>query len=30
MAAMNDIMLVEAIADFEIEPADRHPINLLV
>lgn len=30
MAAMSDIMISEAVADLDIEPADRHPINLLV
>jgi tetrahydromethanopterin S-methyltransferase subunit H len=30
MAAMSDIMIAEAVADLEIEPASRHPINLLV
>ena len=30
MAAMSDIMISEAVADLDIEPASRHPINLLV
>lgn len=30
MAAMSDIMISEAVADLDIEPSDRHPINLLV
>ena len=30
MAAMSDIMISEAVADLDIEPAARHPINLLV
>ncbi|MGA9189736.1 MAG: tetrahydromethanopterin S-methyltransferase subunit H [Methanosarcina sp.] len=30
MAAMSDIMIAEAVADLDIEPASRHPINLLV
>ncbi len=30
MAAMSDIMISEAVADLDIEPAIRHPINLLV
>ena len=30
MAAMSDIMISEAVADLDIEPADRHPINILV
>ncbi len=30
MAAMSDIMISEAVADLGIEPADRHPINILV
>ncbi|AKB55434.1 MULTISPECIES: tetrahydromethanopterin S-methyltransferase subunit H [Methanosarcina] len=30
MAAMSDIMISEAVADLGIEPASRHPINLLV
>jgi len=30
MAAMSDIMIAEAVADLEIEPVSRHPINLLV
>jgi tetrahydromethanopterin S-methyltransferase subunit H len=30
MAAMSDIMICEAVADLGIEPADRHPINILV
>lgn len=30
MAAMSDIMISEAVADLDIEPADRHPVNLLV
>ena len=30
MAAMSDIMISEAVADLDIEPATRHPINLLV
>lgn len=30
MAAMSDIMISEAVADLDIEPASRHPVNLLV
>ncbi|MDR7665255.1 tetrahydromethanopterin S-methyltransferase subunit H [Methanosarcina sp. Z-7115] len=30
MAAMSDIMIAEAVADLDIEPVSRHPINLLV
>lgn len=30
MAAMSDIMISEAVADLDIEPAARHPVNLLV
>ncbi|MCQ1535901.1 tetrahydromethanopterin S-methyltransferase subunit H [Methanosarcina sp. KYL-1] len=30
MAAMGDIMIAEAVADLDIEPASRHPIHLLV
>ncbi len=30
MAAMSDIMISEAVADLDIEPATRHPVNLLV
>lgn len=30
MAAMSDIMISEAVADLDIEPALRHPVNLLV
>jgi len=30
MAAMSDIMIAEAVADLDIEPSARHPINLLV
>lgn len=30
MAAMSDIMIAESVADLDIEPAARHPINLLV
>ena len=29
MAAMSDIMITEDVADLDIEPADRNPINLL-
>lgn len=30
MAAMSDIMISEAVADLDIEPASQHPVNLLV
>jgi len=30
MAAMSDIMISEAVADLDIEPASRHPVNILV
>jgi tetrahydromethanopterin S-methyltransferase subunit H len=30
MAAMSDIMISEAVADLDIEPVARHPVNLLV
>jgi tetrahydromethanopterin S-methyltransferase subunit H len=30
MAAMSDIMISEAVADLDIEPASLHPVNLLV
>jgi len=30
MAAMSDIIISEAVADLDIEPAGRHPANLLV
>jgi tetrahydromethanopterin S-methyltransferase subunit H len=30
MAAMSDIIISEAVADLDIEPAVRHPINMLV
>jgi tetrahydromethanopterin S-methyltransferase subunit H len=30
MAAMSDIMIAEAVADLDIEPVERHPINFLV
>ena len=30
MAAMSDIMIAEAVSDLDIEPASKHPINLLV
>ncbi|MGB9929867.1 MAG: tetrahydromethanopterin S-methyltransferase subunit H [Methanosarcina sp.] len=30
MAAMSDIMISEAVADLDIEPAAKHPVNFLV
>ncbi len=30
MAATSDIMISEAVTDLDIEPAARHPVNLLV
>ncbi len=30
MAAMSDIMISEAVADLDIEPTARHPVNLLL